>query len=42
MHFFKSLSREKLNEDEEMHFIEGNELKLTQVQLFSVFVFKNT
>ena len=38
--FFKLLSREKSIQDEKVRFIKGNELKLTQVELFLFFFFK--
>ena len=37
MHFLKSFNREKSTQDEKVHFIKGNELKLTQVELSSFF-----
>ena len=39
--FFNSLSREKSTQDEKVHFIKGNKLKLTQVELLSFFIFKS-
>ena len=42
MHYFKSLSRVKSTQDVKMSFNQGNELKLTQVELLSFFYFKNT
>ena len=33
MHHFKSFRRVKSTQDEKVHFIKGNELKLTQIQL---------
>ena len=32
MHFFKPFSRAKSTEDEKVHFIKGNELKVNQVE----------
>ena len=40
MHHFKSFSRVKSTQDEKARFIKGNELKLTQVELFSFLFFK--
>ena len=41
MHFFKWFSRQKSTEDEKVRFIKGNELKVTQVELLSFFIFKS-
>ena len=41
MHFLKWLSREKTTQDQKVHFIKGNELSLTQVNLHSFIIFKN-
>ena len=41
MHFSKMLSQEKSSQDEKVSFIKGNELKLTQFELLSFFIFKN-
>ena len=41
VHYFKSFSRVKSTEDEKVHFFWGKELKLTQIELFSFFHFKN-
>ena len=38
VHYFKWLNRVQSTQDEKMRFIQGSELKLTQVELFS-FVF---
>ena len=40
-HNFKSFSRVKQVQDEKVSFIEGNELKLIQVELFLFFYFKS-
>ena len=37
VHYFKTLSRVELTQDENVHFIKGNELILTQIELFSFF-----
>ena len=37
MHHFKSFSRIKSTQDEKVHSIKGNELKLTQFELLSFF-----
>ena len=37
---FKSFSRVKPTQDQKVRFFQGNELKLTQVELFSFFHFK--
>ena len=37
VHYFKSFSGVKSTQDEKVRFIEGNELKLTQVVIFSFF-----
>ena len=40
--FFRlMLCREKLTQDETVRFIKGNELKVTQVDLHSSFIFKS-
>ena len=40
--FFKRLfNREKSTQDEKVCFIKGNELKVTQIELFSFFIFEN-
>ena len=39
MHYFKSLSREKLTQDDKLRFMKWNELKLTQFELLSTFYF---
>ena len=36
-HYFKLLNRVQPTQDEKARFIKGNELKLTQVELFSFF-----
>ena len=41
MHHFKYFSRVKSTQDKKVRFIRGNELKLTQVDLLSFFIFKN-
>ena len=41
MHFFKPFRPEKSIQSEKVRFIKGNELRLTQVELFSVFIFKS-
>ena len=41
VNFLKSLSREKSTQDVKMCFINGNELKLTQVELILFFIFKS-
>ena len=38
--FFKSLSREKSTHVEMLRFIKRNELKITQIELLSFFIFK--
>ena len=38
MHYFKSFNRVQSTQDEKARFIKGNELKLTQVELFSFLV----
>ena len=38
---FKSFSRVKSTLDEKVRFIKWNELKVTQVELLSVFIFKS-
>ena len=35
MHHFESFSGEKSTQDERVHFIKGNEIKLTQIELLS-------
>ena len=40
MCFFKSLSREISIQDEKERFIKGDELKVTQAELLSFFIFK--
>ena len=37
VHFFKSFNQEKSNQDEKIHFIKGNELKLTRVNFILYF-----
>ena len=37
MHYFKSLNRVKSTQDETVRFAKENELKLTQVELLSIF-----
>ena len=39
--FLKSLTQEKLIQEMKVRFIKGNELKLTQVELLSFFIFKS-
>ena len=39
MHHFKSFSRVKSTQDQKVHFIKGNELKLTRVELLLFFLF---
>ena len=41
VHFLNLLSREKSTLDEKVHFKKGKELKLTQVELLSFFIFKS-
>ena len=41
MHFLNLLSQEKSTLDEKVHFKKGKELKLTQVELLSFFIFKS-
>ena len=41
MHHFKSFIRVKLTQDEKVSLFKRNELKLTQVELFSFFHFKS-
>ena len=41
MFFFKWFSEEKITQDEKICFIEGNESKVTQVELLLFFTFKN-
>ena len=41
VHYFKSFSRVKSTQDEKVHFIHKNELKLAQIELFSFFYFKS-
>ena len=41
MHLFKSFSRVKPTQDNKVRFIKGIELNLTQVELFSFFIFKS-
>ena len=41
MHFFKSLNSEKSSQDEKERFIKGNEFKVTQFELLSIFIFKS-
>ena len=41
VHPFNSFSRAKSTENEMVRFIQGNELRLTQVELLSFFYFKN-
>ena len=41
LHFLYSFSREKLTQDEKVYFTKGNELKITQVELLSFFIFKS-
>ena len=40
MHFLKFFCREKSTQDEKARFIKGNDLDLTQAELFSFFFFK--
>ena len=40
VHYFKSFNRVQSSQDEKARFIKGNELKLTQVELFSFLFFK--
>ena len=40
VHYSKSFSRVKSSQEEKVRFILGNELKLTQIELFSFFYFK--
>ena len=40
MHFLKLFSREKSTQDKKVRLIKGNELKSTQVELLSFFLFK--
>ena len=39
-HYFKLFNRVQSTQDEKARFIKGNELKLTQVELFSFLFFK--
>ena len=41
VYFLKSFSREKSTQDEKVCLIKGNELKVTQVELLSSFIFKS-
>ena len=41
MHHFKKFSGVKSTQDEKVCVIQGNQLKLTQVELISFFYFKN-
>ena len=41
VHFKKLFSRVKSTSEEKMEFIKGNELKLTQTELLSSFIFKS-
>ena len=40
VHYFKSFYKVEKSQDEKTRFIKGNELKLTQVELFSFLFFK--
>ena len=40
VHYFKSFNREQSTQDKKARFIKGNELKLSQAELFSFFFFK--
>ena len=40
VHYFKSFNRVQSTQDEKEHFIKGNELKLTHIELFSFLFFK--
>ena len=40
VHYFKLFNRVQSTQDEKARFIKGNELKLTQIELFSFFFFK--
>ena len=39
VHIFKTCSREKSSEDERVRFVKRNELKVTQVEILSFFIF---
>ena len=41
LHYFKSFTREKSTKDAKVLFYQGNELKLTQVYLFSFLYFNS-
>ena len=39
MHIFKLFCRENSTQDEKVHFIKGNELRVTQIELLSLYIF---